>query len=141
VHIGEGWHVPRALLPTEEKRLLMLIDPPFEAGDDLQNSVQALEESLARMRQAIVCLWYPIKEIGQLRRFYQQLEKSSAPKLLRVELYVNQPNDPSKLNGSGMVICNPPWGLEAELRELLPWLTETLQQGAGGWRLDWLIAE
>lgn len=141
VHIGEGWHVPRALLPTEEKRLLMLIDPPFEQGDDLQNSVRALDETLARMRQAIVCLWYPVKDLAQLRRFYQALEKSNAPTLLRVELYVNKPDDPSSLNGSGMVICNPPWGLEDELKQLLPVLAETLQQGEGGWRLDWLIAE
>lgn len=141
VHLGEGWHVPRALLPTEEKRLLMLIDPPFEEGDDLQNSVRALEETLARMRQAIVCLWYPVKDSAQLHRFYQGLEKSGAPKLLRVELYIDKPDDASKLNGSGLVICNPPWGLEGELKQLLPWLAETLQQGEGGWRLDWLIAE
>ncbi|QEY57828.1 23S rRNA (adenine(2030)-N(6))-methyltransferase RlmJ [Pseudomonas sp. C27(2019)] len=141
VHLGEGWHVPRALLPTAEKRLLMLIDPPFEEGDDLQSCVRALEESLARMRQAIVCLWYPVKDVAQLRRFYQQLQKSSAPSLLRVELYVHKPDDATRLNGSGMVICNPPWGLEDELRQLLPWLAETLQQSAGGWRLDWLIAD
>ncbi len=141
VHLGEGWHVPRALLPTAEKRLLMLIDPPFEEGDDLQSCVRALEESLARMRQAIVCLWYPVKDVAQLRRFYQQLQKSSAPSLLRVELYVHKPDDATRLNGSGMVICNPPWGLEDELRQLLPWLAETLQQSTGGWRLDWLIAD
>ncbi|WP_288435866.1 23S rRNA (adenine(2030)-N(6))-methyltransferase RlmJ, partial [uncultured Pseudomonas sp.] len=38
-------------------------------------------------------------------------------------------------------IVNPPWGLEEELRELLPWLAEHLAQGEGSWRLDWLIAE
>lgn len=141
VHLGEGWHVPRALLPTEEKRLLMLVDPPFEEGDDLQNSVKALEESLARMRQAVVCLWYPVKDLAQLRRFYQQLQKSSAPNLLRLELYVHAPNDAARLTGSGMVICNPPWGLEDELKHMLPWLAETLQQSEGGWRLDWLIAD
>ena len=141
VHLGEGWPVPRALLPTEEKRLLMLVDPPFEEGDDLQNSVKALEESLARMRQAVVCLWYPVKDLAQLRRFYQQLQKSSAPNLLRLELYVHAPNDAARLTGSGMVICNPPWGLEDELKQMLPWLAETLQQSEGGWRLDWLIAD
>ena len=119
----------------------MLIDPPFEQGDDLKNSVQALEETLGRMRQAIVCLWYPVKDLAQLRRFYQMLEKSSAPKLLRVELYVNKPEDASRLNGSGMVICNPPWGLEQELKEMLPIFAKTLAQDEGGWRLDWLISE
>lgn len=141
VHLGEGWHVPRALLPTAEKRLLMLIDPPFEEGNELQRCVQALEETLARMRQAIVCIWYPVKDTAQLRSFYNALQRGVATKLLRVELYVNEPNDASRLNGSGLIICNPPWGLEEELRELLPWLTETLQQDAGSWRLDLLVAE
>jgi len=141
VHLGDGWLVPQALLPTEEKRVLMLIDPPFEEGNELERCVQALQESVERMRQAIVCLWYPIKDIAQLQRFYRQLQNSNAPKLLRIELYVHAPDDPMRLNGSGMVICNPPWGLEEELKQLMPLLAETLQQGKGGWRLDWLIAE
>lgn len=141
VRLGDGWQVPRALLPTEEKRVLMLIDPPFEEGDELQRCVQALQESLERMRHAMICIWYPIKDLAQLRRFYQQLQNSGAPKLLRVELYVQTPDDATRLNGSGMIICNPPWGLEDELKQLLPWLAETLQQDKGGWRLDWLIAE
>lgn len=141
VHIGEGWYVPRALLPTKEKRLLMLIDPPFEEGNELQRCAQALEETLARMRQAIVCIWYPIKDLAQLRSFYNTLQRGAAPTLLRIELYVNKPDDSTRLNGSGLIICNPPWGLEEELKQLLPWLAETLQQDQAGWRLDWLIAE
>ena len=108
VHIGEGWHVPRALLPTEEKRLLMLIDPPFEEGNELQRCTQALEETLARMRQAIVCIWYPVKDIAQLRSFYNSLQRGSAPKLLRIELYVDEPSDSSRLNGSGLIIATHP---------------------------------
>ncbi|MEX6501427.1 23S rRNA (adenine(2030)-N(6))-methyltransferase RlmJ [Pseudomonas zhanjiangensis] len=141
VHLGEGWHVPRALLPTREKRVLLLIDPPFEKADELERCVQSLNEAIGRMRQAIVAIWYPIKGLDQLRRFYRDLEQSAAPKLLRVELYVQATDDAQRLNGSGLVISNPPWGLEDELRQLLPWLAERLAQGESGWRLDWLIAE
>ncbi|HTO18483.1 MAG TPA: 23S rRNA (adenine(2030)-N(6))-methyltransferase RlmJ [Pseudomonas sp.] len=141
VHRGEGWHVPRALLPTREKRVLLLIDPPFEQPDELERCVQALDEAHGRMRQAVVAIWYPIKDRRQLKRFYQRLEKSAAPKLLRAELYVHSPDDAERLTGSGLVISNAPWGLEDELRELLPWLAQTLAQSQGGWLLDWLIAE
>ncbi len=141
VHRGEGWFVPRALLPTREKRVLLLIDPPFEQPDELERCVQALDEAHGRMRQAIVAIWYPIKDRRQLKRFYQRLEKSAAPKLLRAELYVHNPDDAERLTGSGLVISNAPWGLEEELRELLPWLAQTLGQSQGGWTLDWLIAE
>ncbi|MDO9622553.1 23S rRNA (adenine(2030)-N(6))-methyltransferase RlmJ [Pseudomonas sp.] len=141
VHLGEGWHVARALLPTREKRALLLIDPPFEQADEQERCVQALNEAIGRMRQAVVAIWYPIKELGQLRRFYRDLGKSSAPTLLRIELYVHPADDAQRLNGSGLVISNPPWGLEEELKQVLPWLTTLLGQSQAGWRMDWLIEE
>ena len=141
VHLGEGWHVPRALLPTREKRVVLLIDPPFEQADELERCVVALNETIGRMRQAIVAIWYPIKDVRQLKRFYNQLASSSSPKLLRVELLVHPADDASRLSGSGVVIANPPWGLEEQLRELLPWLAQRLAQSQGSFQLDWLIEE
>lgn len=141
VHLGEGWHVPRALLPVPEKRALMLIDPPFEQLDELQRCAKALKEATARMRQTVTAIWYPIKDPRALKRFYQDLAGSGAPKLLRVELLVHPLETEQSLNGSGLAIANPPWGLEEELNELLPWLAELLGQTQGGWRMDWLIAE
>ena len=142
VHLGEGWHVPRALLPTEQKRAVLLIDPPFEQADELQRCAQAMKESIARMRQAVVAIWYPIKDQRQLKRFYQDLQGTGAPKLLRVELLVHAADNADVgLNGSGLAIANPPWGLEDELRGVLPWLGQNLGQTQGGWKLDWLIEE
>jgi 23S rRNA (adenine2030-N6)-methyltransferase len=141
VHLGEGWHVPRALLPVAEKRALLLIDPPFEKADELERCVAALDEAIGRMRQTVVAIWYPIKDERQLKRFYQGLEKSSAPKLLRAELFVHAPDDAGRLAGSGLAIANAPWGLEDELKQLLPWLAGKLAQSQGDWRLDWLIAD
>ncbi|MFC4860011.1 23S rRNA (adenine(2030)-N(6))-methyltransferase RlmJ [Pseudomonas sp. MAHUQ-62] len=142
VHLGEGWHLARALLPVPEKRALMLIDPPFEQADELERCVTALKEAIGRMRQTVVAIWYPIKDQRQLRRFYQGLQASGAPKLLRVELRVHAADTAdSGLNGSGLAIANPPWGIEDELRQTLPWLAEHLAQSKGGWQLDWLIEE
>ena len=142
VHLGEGWHVPRALLPTEQKRAVLLIDPPFEQADELQRCALAMKESIARMRQAVVAIWYPIKDQRQLKRFYQDLQGTGAPKLLRIELLVHAADNADVgLNGSGLAIANPPWGLEDELRAVLPWLGQNLGQTQGGWKLDWLIEE
>ncbi|WP_271409523.1 23S rRNA (adenine(2030)-N(6))-methyltransferase RlmJ [Pseudomonas sp. Q1-7] len=141
VHLGEGWHLARALLPVAEKRALMLIDPPFEKADELERCVTAMKEAIGRMRQTVVAIWYPIKDQRQLKRFYQELQASGAPKLLRAELKVNATDNALGLNGSGLVIANPPWGIEDELRQTLPWLAERLAQSQGGWQLDWLIAE
>lgn len=141
VHQGDGWLLPRAFLPVSEKRGVLLIDPPFEQPDDLERCVTALDEAIGRMRQTVVAIWYPIKDCRQLKRFYQRLEKSSAPKMLRVELCVHPADAADRLNGSGLVIANPPWPLDEELRGLLPWLAQTLAQSEGSSQVDWLIAE
>jgi len=141
VHLGEGWHVPRALLPVAEKRAVMLIDPPFEQPDEMKRCAVALKETIGRMRQTVAAIWYPVKDQRLLKRFYQDLAETGAPKLLRVELHVHPLDTPASLNGSGLAIANPPWGLEEELRELMPYLAKKLGQSQGGWTMDWLIAE
>lgn len=141
VHQKDGWLLPRALLPVPERRALLLIDPPFEKADELERCVKAIAEAIGRLRQTVIMLWYPIKDRRQLRRFHAGLQASGAPKLLNVELLIRAADDATRLNGSGLAIVNPPWGLEEELRDLLPWLAEHLAQGESSWRLDWLIAE
>jgi len=141
VHQQDGWLLPRALLPVSERRALLLIDPPFEKADELERCVKAVQDAIGRMRQTVIALWYPIKDRRQLKRFYAGLQSCGAPKLLRAELLIRAADDPARLNGSGLAIVNPPWGLEDDLRELLPWLAEHLAQGDGSSQLDWLIEE
>lgn len=141
IHSQDGWLLPKALLPTKEKRALLLIDPPFEEANELDRCVQALTETMTRMRQAVVAIWYPIKDIKLLNSFYLKIKQTPAPKLLRVEFMTQSADNILGLNGSGMLIANPPWKLEMELATLLPFLTENLSKKLGSWRIDWLIEE
>lgn len=141
VQQADGWLLPKSVLPVQEKRALLLIDPPFEEAGDLQRCVEALKTAIGRMRQTVVAIWYPIKDERQLKAFYQGLQDSGAPKLLRAELWVHPVDNPAGLNGSGLAIANPPWPLEQELPELLADLAQRMQQSQGGCRVDWLIAE
>lgn len=141
IHMQNGWLLPKALLPTQQKRLLLLIDPPFEQTNELELCVKSLTDTLSRMRQAVVAIWYPIKDQKSLNSFYNQLKKTNAPKLLKAEFMVQPADNKLGLNGSGMVIANPPWKLESELPTLLPYLTNALATSSGKWEIDWLIAE
>ena len=87
-----------------------------------------------------------LPQLTELQRWVKarcglQFEGQDAPKLLRAELYVHPVDNPLGLNGSGLAIANPPWGLEAELLEWLPWLATQLAQSQGSWQLDWVIEE
>lgn len=141
IHSQNGWLLPKALLPTTEKRVLILIDPPFEQPNELELCVKSLMDAISRMRQAIVAIWYPIKDQKTLNNFYNQLKKSNAPKLLKVEFMVQAADNNLGLNGSGMIIASPPWRLESELTAILPYLSRVLAKDTGKWSLDWLIEE
>ena len=63
-------------------------------------------------------------------------------KILRAELTVSPLSDPTRLNGCGLILVNPPWTLESELSTLLPALAGILgRDGKGGFALDWLAGE
>ena len=67
---------------------------------------------------------------------------SGSAKILRAELIVAPLSDPTRLNGTGLILVNPPWTLHDELSVLLPALAGVLgRQDQGGFKLDWLAGE
>lgn len=142
IHNQNGWLLIKALLPLTEKRALILIDPPFEKLNDFEQSLFALTEITKRMRQAVVALWYPIKNKDDLRKFYYNAQQlTTIPKLLKVEFLIHRADNNLGLNGSGMLIVNPPWKLETILTQLLKYLIQTLSPHIGNYSIEWLIAE
>ncbi|HIZ50147.1 MAG TPA: 23S rRNA (adenine(2030)-N(6))-methyltransferase RlmJ [Candidatus Pseudomonas excrementavium] len=140
VHQRDGYELAKAFLPVAEKRALWLLDPPFEKGDDLQRCLQAMEQGVQRMRQTVIALWYPIKDQRLLHDFYRQIAAAQLPKVLRVELNVRPADTSLGLNGSGLMLVNPPWPLWEELEQVLPWMARHFaQSGTGDWRMDWLV--
>lgn len=139
VHQRDGYELAKAFLPVPEKRALWLLDPPFERGDDFDRCLTAMQVAIQRMRQTVIAFWYPIKDERLLRDFYRQTADAGLPKVLRVELTVRPADTSLGLNGSGLMLVNPPWPLWEELEEALPWLASQLaQSGTGAWRMDWL---
>ena len=87
----------------------------------------------------IYALWYPIKGRSEPDALAKRLRRLGIGKMLRAELTVAPLSDPTRLNGCGLILVNPPWTLESELSVLLPALAGILgRDGKGGFRLDWL---
>ena len=70
----------------------------------------------------------------------RRLRRLSVPKILRCELSIAPPRAEGALAGSGLIIVNPPFPLERELRVILPVLRRLLAP-MGAYRLDWLSGE
>jgi len=138
----DGWAAMGTHLPPKEKRGLVLIDPPFEEKGEFARMVSALAKAHQRWPGGIYALWYPVKDPHDIAEFIDALERTGIPKILRVELNVRPFSTPPRLHGTGMIIVNPPYTLEADLKVLLPELAKLLaEDGKGRMRMEWVAGE
>ena len=138
----DGWTALSAYVPPTERRGLVLVDPPFEADADFRRLSHGLAAARRKWATGLYMLWYPIKDRSEPDQLAKRLRRLGIPKILRAELTVRPLGDPSRLNGSGLILVNPPWTLPSELEVLLPTLAEILgPAGKGAFRIDWLAGE
>lgn len=138
----DGWTALVAYVPPKERRGLVLVDPAFEEEYDFTRLARGLAAAHRKWATGIYMLWYPIKGRSAPDALAKQLRRLGIGKVLRAELTVAPLSDPSRLNGCGLILVNPPWTLEAELSDLLPTLAQRLgRAGTGGFRMDWLAGE
>ena len=162
----DGWVGLFANIPPKERRGLIVIDPPYEETVEFARLSDALAQAYRKWPNGLYLLWYPIKSIEKTR-FSQvfstvppassrrqqtvyrregadtlawRLRRTGIPKLLRCELSIGPARGEGGLTGSGLIVVNPPFPLERELRMLLPALVRILAP-TGGYRLDWLSGE
>ncbi len=139
----DGWTGLSANVPPPERRGLVLVDPPFEEEADFHRLSHMLGLAHRKWSTGIFTLWYPIKGRTEADALAKRLSRLGIAKILRAELIVSPVSDSSRLNGSGLILVNPPWTLESELAALLPALAVMLERSAksGGFKLDWLAGE
>ena len=136
----DGYTALNAYVPPKERRGLVLVDPPFEQGDEFDRLADGLSKAHRKWPTGIYLLWYPIKDAVAAAGFSRRLARLGIPRIARAELTLPMRDD-ARLRACGLVVVNPPWTLADELALLLPALAQVLQSGAGGTRLDWLTGE
>jgi 23S rRNA (adenine2030-N6)-methyltransferase len=138
----DGWLALGAHLPPKEKRGLVVVDPPFEQAGEFDRLVDGLTKAYRRWPGGIYALWYPVKDRAAAAAFQQNLRQSGIPKILDIRLFVRGPSSEPRLDGSGMVVVNPPYTLESDLRAILPALQHAMAEAPGAcWTLEWLAGE
>jgi 23S rRNA (adenine2030-N6)-methyltransferase len=139
---GDGYAALKSHLPPKENRGLVLIDPPYEAEGEFAAVAQALRFGLTRWPNGLFAAWYPVKTGEQTRRFHASLQQSGLRKLLLLELNLRPADSPLGLNGSGLVIANPPWQLDVAMRTALDEVLRLLSpERTGNVRVEWLVGE
>jgi 23S rRNA (adenine2030-N6)-methyltransferase len=136
----DGWMALFANIPPKERRGLIVIDPPYEEGVEFTRLFDTLAQAHRKWASGLYLLWYPIKAREAPDALARRLRRLSVPKILRCELSIAPPRAEGALAGSGLIIVNPPFPLERELRVILPVLRRLLAP-MGAYRLDWLSGE
>lgn len=142
VHHQDGYQGLKAFLPPKERRGLVLIDPAYELKDEFERVAESLVQAHQRWESGIYALWYPLIAHKPVAGFYARLRASGVRKILLTEFQVQDETSTNAMTGSGLLIVNPPWRLDEQLRESLHWAWRQLaRQGQGGVTVDWLVPE
>lgn len=138
----DGWLSLNAHVPPKEKRGLVLVDPPFEEKGEFDRMVDGLVKAHKKFAGGLYALWYPLKDTRAVHDFISALRDTGIPKMLRTEVSIRPASNPPRLHGTGMILVNPPFTLEGELRILLPALAQLLgDPGQGRHKLEWIRGE
>jgi 23S rRNA (adenine2030-N6)-methyltransferase len=138
----DGYAALKAQLPPKENRGLVLIDPPYENDTEFADVARALQMAHARWPNGMYCVWYPIKPGNAEQRLHRTLVDAGIKKMLVLEFNIRPSDSPLGLNGSGLLIVNPPYQLDEQMRVLLPQLHRALvPENTGDIRVRWLAGE
>jgi 23S rRNA (adenine2030-N6)-methyltransferase len=142
VHERDGHEALIALVPPKEKRGLVLIDPPYEQPDEYTRLEATVISAYNRWPSGVYAVWYPIKHGDASQRFLNRMALSGIRRQLVIDLTWERDDLPGGLNGSGLLIINPPYRLEETLDGCLPWLHARLAEPERGrHRISWLVPE
>lgn len=129
----DGWLALGAHLPPKEKRGMVLVDPPFEQEGEFERLVSGLVKAHKRWQGGTYALWYPIKNRKAVAAFREALKETGIPKMLDIAFEIRKPGAEATFDGSGMIVVNPPYVLEDEMKIILPALTKILAEEKGAY--------
>lgn len=140
VHQRDAYELWLAMLPPRTARGVVLVDPPFEQTDERDRITATLGAAHRKWAHGVTVIWYPLKDRATHGQWREQMRGLGIPKLLRVEHWLYDSDQPGLYNGAGLYIVNPPYAFTQALPPLLEALRATLApEGHEGEIItDWL---
>jgi 23S rRNA (adenine2030-N6)-methyltransferase len=126
VHQRDAYELWLALLPTRTPRGAVVVDPPYEEADERARITATLAAAHRKWAHGVTVIWYPLKDRAAHARWKDKLRQTGIPKILNVEHWLYDEDQPGLLNGSGLFIVNPPYAFTQGLPPLLQALRSAL---------------
>lgn len=138
---GDGLKELEARVPVATPRLCVLIDPSFERKTEYQEVADSALYALAKVRHAVLMIWYPLLPSGAHHTLLDALSASGVRKIWQSELHLREPGgERHGMYASGMLVVNPPWGLDERLQGAMGEIT-TLLGNESRFDARWLVEE
>ena len=131
----------KASLPPKERRGLVLIDPPYELKHEYQDVVKAIKHSYQRWATGTYAIWYPVVYRETIDNMIEGLKDLNIRNILQIELGVEADTEERGMTASGMIVINPPWKLESQMQQILPWLQQAIAPNYGHNKVEWIVPE
>lgn len=138
---GDGLAGLKRLLPVATPRLCVLIDPSYELKEEYRDLVATLAWVGRKARHAVVAVWYPLLPAGRHQELLEGLKSTGLRKVWRSEVRLREPGaERHGMYGSGMLVLNPPWGLDQAVEEAMSQVT-AIWGAPARHRADWWLPE
>ena len=140
VHERDAYEFLLAMLPPRTARGVVVVDPPYEQPDERARITATLAAACRKWAHGVTVIWYPLKDRATHGRWKEQLRKLGIPRLLCVEHWLYDGDQPGIYNGAGLYIVNPPYAFTQALPPLLEGLRAALapEGHRGEITSDWL---
>ncbi|WP_062786311.1 23S rRNA (adenine(2030)-N(6))-methyltransferase RlmJ [Novosphingobium capsulatum] len=126
VHQRDAYELWLAMVPPRTARGLVVVDPPYEQTDERARIVTTLAAAQRKWAHGVTVIWYPLKDRAAHVRWKEQLRKLRIPKLLTIEHWLYDADQPGIYNGAGLFIVNPPYAFTQALPPMLEALRAAL---------------
>ena len=141
VNQSDGYQGVLSLLPPPSRRGVVLIDPPYELKEDYPKAVDTITKAYKKFATGTYILWYPVVKRELVEKMQTQFTQSEIKNLLQVEYCQLNDTDEYGMTGTGLFIVNPPWHLNSQLNEILPFIKAKLGNSQSHFSVTQLIEE
>ena len=114
---ADGLALAHSLLPPTPRRGILLIDPSYEIKTDYGTMAKLLPQLHGKWNVGVMMLWYPILPDNRHRPMVRAIT-TMIPGALVHEVAFKPARPGHGMQGSGIAMVNPPWGIEDETRRL-----------------------
>lgn len=152
-HHRDGLEGLVSLVPPQQKRGLVLIDPSYEVKKEYTQVREAVLKAYKRWSQGVFIIWYPIlaeqrhtglltefQRCGIKKIFHTQYLKAQEATTQKSANVVTAQNRHRGMLGSGLLIINPPWKFPEQSHTIFRNIIKNIYP-ADEFRGEWLVSE